>query len=221
MPKEVRLSSLGRCRVRGFTGNVVGMLWTFDFRGVSATGANEASDRLGICLPYRKVLPDFTLEDPSGTPVTWDFAARSVKQPGLPIRPCRAEMPAMEQLYQNFGDKGWCWLLSAGRAEQVSAFGKELHLLSPSLDSKGVASAYGVRGLPSTYLIDRQGISSGRSSAGGSGIARTPRLFSSTAHPIDGCLRCLAGRQGCLRFERQLWCTTIPTRGRDVASIAI
>ena len=44
-------------------------------------------------------------------------------------------------------------------AEQVSTFGQELHLTFPlALDSKGaVASAYGVRGLPSTYLIDRDG----------------------------------------------------------------
>jgi peroxiredoxin len=131
----------------------------------SAMGASEEADRLGILSPPEKaVAPDFTLEDPSGTPVSLrDFRGKIVFVNfwATWCIPCRAEMPAIEHLYQEFRGQGLVLVAVNFKdgAEQVSAFGKELHLTFPlALDGKGaVASAYGVRGLPSTYLIDRDG----------------------------------------------------------------
>jgi peroxiredoxin len=145
---------------------VVGMLCRpLVFGLASATGADEAADRLGILSPAAKaVAPDFTLEDPSGAPVSLrDFRGKIVLVNfwATWCVPCRAEMPAMEQLYQEFQGQGFVLVAVNFKdgAEQVGAFGRELHLTFPlALDGKGtVASAYGVRGLPSTYLIDRDG----------------------------------------------------------------
>jgi peroxiredoxin len=145
---------------------VVGVLCGSAVFGLaSATGASEEADRLGILSPPEKaVAPDFTLEDPSGTPVSLrDFRGKIVFVNfwATWCVPCRAEMPAMEHLYQEFRGQGLVLVAVNFKdgAEQVSAFGKELHLTFPlALDGKGaVASAYGVRGLPSTYLIDRDG----------------------------------------------------------------
>jgi peroxiredoxin len=145
---------------------VVGMLCGPSVFGLeSATGGNEEADRLGILSPPEKaVAPDFTLEDPSGTPVSLrDFRGKIVFVNfwATWCVPCRAEMPAMEQLYQEFRGQGFAvvGVNFQDGPQQVSAFSQELHLTFPiALDRKGtVASAYGVRGLPTTYLIDREG----------------------------------------------------------------
>src|SRR5262249_37944655 len=69
----------------------------------SAAGANEEADRFGILSPSQKVAaPDFTLEGPSGTPVHLrDFRGKIVfiNFWATWCIPCRAEMPAIQQLY--------------------------------------------------------------------------------------------------------------------------
>jgi cytochrome c biogenesis protein CcmG/thiol:disulfide interchange protein DsbE len=76
--------------------------------------------------------------------------------------PCREEMPSMERLYQRYGDRGLTILavsVDTGRPATVAAFTKMLRLTYPiGLDPKmEVAEQYRVRGLPSSFLIDRQG----------------------------------------------------------------
>jgi peroxiredoxin len=131
----------------------------------SAAGANGEADRFGILSPSQKVAAsDFTLEDPSGTPVRLrDFRGKIVfiNFWATWCIPCRAEMPAIQQLYQEFQEQG---LVVAAvnfqdAPEAVLAFSQELQLTFPiPLDRKGtVASAYGVRGLPASYIVNREG----------------------------------------------------------------
>lgn len=80
--------------------------------------------------------------------------------------PCRLEMPAMERLYQEFRGQGLV-VLAVNVQEgpsAVRAFIRELKLTFPVvLDSKGeAATKYLVRGLPATYLIDRNQVIVGR-----------------------------------------------------------
>ena len=80
--------------------------------------------------------------------------------------PCRQEMPAMERLYQEYKERGFV-VLAVNVMEglgAVKAFVQELKLTFPVvLDPDGKASmAYLVRGLPATYLIDRNQILVGR-----------------------------------------------------------
>lgn len=80
--------------------------------------------------------------------------------------PCRLEMPAMERLYREFRSRGFVVLavnLQEGPSP-VRAFIRELKLTFPVvLDPKGTAAtAYLVRGLPATYLIDRNQVIMGR-----------------------------------------------------------
>lgn len=80
--------------------------------------------------------------------------------------PCRLEMPAMERLYREFKEKGFV-VLTVNVQEgprAVQAFIGELKLTFPVLvDRKGEAAiAYAVRGLPASYLIDRNQVIVGR-----------------------------------------------------------
>ncbi|MBI3989423.1 MAG: TlpA family protein disulfide reductase [candidate division NC10 bacterium] len=80
--------------------------------------------------------------------------------------PCRLEMPTMEQVYREYKRRGLEVLavsLDTGHAAvvavQVAEFMKELKLTFPALlDPKmEVARRYRLVGLPTSFLIDRQG----------------------------------------------------------------
>jgi cytochrome c biogenesis protein CcmG, thiol:disulfide interchange protein DsbE len=76
--------------------------------------------------------------------------------------PCKSEMPALQQLADELQDRPFV-LYSVDLQEdapQVEAFQRDYGLrLYAVLDEDGdVTRAYGVRALPSTFLIDRSGI---------------------------------------------------------------
>jgi thiol-disulfide isomerase/thioredoxin len=75
--------------------------------------------------------------------------------------PCREEMPSMEKLYRRFRNEGLEFLAVdiQESKKDVEAFMKEHSLSFPvALDSSGEAAVmYGVRGIPTTYIIDRDG----------------------------------------------------------------
>jgi peroxiredoxin len=75
--------------------------------------------------------------------------------------PCREEMPAMEQLWQQHGADGFVLLAVSVDAQPnvVTAFLRNHRLtfatgLDPKMD---LANTYGVRALPSSFIIDRDG----------------------------------------------------------------
>ena len=75
--------------------------------------------------------------------------------------PCRAEMPSMQKLYDNFKAEGLVVLgvdLQEGK-DKVAKFMKKYDLSFPVvLDVAGrVGQQYSVRSIPSTYIIDRNG----------------------------------------------------------------
>lgn len=110
------------------------------------------------------IAPDFTLNDIKGNQVALkDFKGRIVFLNFWPTwcPPCRLEMPSMERLYQELKDRDLVMLaLDMQESEKlVKAFISEFNLSFPSLlDREGdISFLYGVRGLPTTYIIDREG----------------------------------------------------------------
>ena len=78
--------------------------------------------------------------------------------------PCRAEMPAMEKVYQEYQGQGFVILAINATSQDNPAdainFASQLGLSFPilfDLDGK-VNSAYQVRALPTSFFVDRQGI---------------------------------------------------------------
>ena len=76
--------------------------------------------------------------------------------------PCKQEMPSMERLYRRYKDRGFTVLavsIDTADATTVAHFVKHLSLTFPiGLDPKmDIANRYTVRGLPSSFLLDRNG----------------------------------------------------------------
>jgi thiol-disulfide isomerase/thioredoxin len=76
--------------------------------------------------------------------------------------PCKSEMPALQQLAQELSGQPFR-LYSVDLqedADTINAFQRQFGLtLTVLLDEEGsVTRTYGVRGLPATFLVDRQGV---------------------------------------------------------------
>lgn len=141
-----------------------GIFWTFASRVPAAAntgGLPPPSPREGFSAP------DFTLDllgdeqiklsDLRGKVVLVNFWASWCP-------PCRAEMPAIENVYRSSKPRGF-EVLAVNVTNQDSeaaaaAFVRELGLTFPiPLDRSGEASAvYNLRALPTSYFIDRKGV---------------------------------------------------------------
>jgi len=109
--------------------------------------------------------PDFTLTDLDGSTVSLkDFRGQVVFLNfwATWCGPCRAEMPDIETLHRKYRDRGVIVLgvdLRETR-ETVRAFVEEGgYTWTFLLDTTGgVGTRYGVRGIPSSFFVDRQGV---------------------------------------------------------------
>jgi len=109
--------------------------------------------------------PDFTLPDMNGETVTLsDWRGRVVLLNFWAswCAPCRQEMPLLQATYETYRDAGVMVLAVNLREERrrVAAFVEDLKLDFPVLlDEKAdVGTLYRVRGAPTTYFIDRDGV---------------------------------------------------------------
>jgi peroxiredoxin len=143
---------------------LLGTGWTFLGRVPAADttgGAPPPSPREGFSAP------DFTLDLLEGGEVTLSDLRGQVVMVNLWASwcpPCRAEMPAIEEVYQDYKNQG-LEVLAVNTTYQDSeveaaAFIQEYGLSFPiPMDRTGsVSNRYQLRGLPSTYFVDRKGI---------------------------------------------------------------
>lgn len=129
------------------------------------SGVDEAARELDLIRPPRpKQASDFTvsllggetlrLKGQRGKPVLVNFWATW-------CGPCREEMPAMERLYAKHRQRGFVLLAVSvdTDAALVRPFLERYKITFPvALDAKmDLANAYGVRALPASFLIDRDG----------------------------------------------------------------
>jgi len=141
---------------------VVGIAWIY----VSRAPIDLVAQDRALAAPMTGFLaPDFTLTGLDGKPV--HLAALR----GKPVivnfwatwcPPCRAEMPELEKLWQDY-HQGDVMLLGVDQGESASTvdqFAREVvgvHF-PLVLDTRlAVSARYGVRALPTTFFIDAQG----------------------------------------------------------------
>ena len=150
---------------------IITLLFTVVLLSLSAVSANAAREqpKLGYQLsPLTKPVdaPNFKLEDMDE--YEYDFSEYRGKVVLLNFwatwcPPCKREMPSMERLYQKHKGKDFT-VLAINQMEdgdKVFAFTGTLDTqltFNILLDTKSsVAQNYDVRGLPTTYLIDKKG----------------------------------------------------------------
>ena len=139
----------------------VSWIWLSVVPASATTGGLIPSPREGF------LAPDFTLDTLDGNQITLSELRGKVVVVNLWTSwcpPCRAEMPAIETVYQENKEQG-LEVLAVNSTYQDSeanaaAFVQELGLTFPILlDRDGsVSNRYQLRALPTTYFIDRQGI---------------------------------------------------------------
>ena len=143
----------------------LGILWTWASRVPSAVGAplsSSPSPREGF------LAPDFSLDTLDGNKVTLSELRGTVVVINFWATwclPCREETPTLQKSYEQYKDSGVLILgvdlTNQDSMNDVSAFVQEFKLSYPILlDRDGSVSntLYQIKGLPSTFFVDREGI---------------------------------------------------------------
>ena len=136
-------------------------IWASAVPADATTGGLIPSPREGF------LAPDFTIESLSGDQISLSDMRGNAIVLNLWASwcpPCRAEMPALQRVYQENHEVGLEVLTVNMTAQDsladVEAFVQEFNLTFPILlDTSGeVGNAYLMRALPTTFFIDREGV---------------------------------------------------------------
>ena len=136
------------------------LLFVFSLAGCMS---QDPTIREGKSTLIGKPAPDFTLRDLKGTQVSLSALK------GQPIvlnfwatwcMPCRAEIPYLEALYAKYRSQGLVIIGANTETDymKVKRFAQSRISYSVLLDGGTQAERYGIRGIPCTYYIDREGI---------------------------------------------------------------
>ena len=144
---------------------VAAVLWTVDSRVPSAVGAplsSSPSPREGF------LAPDFTLDTLDGEKITLSKLRGKIVVVNFWATwclPCREETPALEKAYEQYNDSGMVILgvnlTNQDSMSDIESFVQEFKLTYPILlDRDGSISnyLYQIRGLPTTFFVNREGI---------------------------------------------------------------
>lgn len=141
---------------------ILGAVWIWASRADPTTGAANRLPAPQEGFPA----PDFTLESLSGEQITLS------ERQGDPVLinlwaswcgPCRAEMPDIQEVYDEYKDQGFTVLAvnatNQDRVKDVQAFVDEYHLTFPILldQSGNVSDQYNLRSLPTSFFITPEG----------------------------------------------------------------
>jgi cytochrome c biogenesis protein CcmG/thiol:disulfide interchange protein DsbE len=109
--------------------------------------------------------PDFALPDFGGQSISlsqWRGQIVLLNFWASWCQPCREEMPLLQATYEAYAQDGLMVLgVNMGeRARRVVGFAEDLGLTFPTLvdEDTDVGTLYRVRGAPTTYFIDREGV---------------------------------------------------------------
>jgi cytochrome c biogenesis protein CcmG/thiol:disulfide interchange protein DsbE len=140
---------------------VVALFWMGQ-QTVSSQANNTPAD--AVSQSQGQAAPDFTLTSLNGEPISLSDYAGQVILVNLWATwcpPCKAEMPGINALYEDYKADGFVVLAvnSQEDAVIVQQFIAEQGFTFPVvLDSRGeVMNQYQVRGLPTTFIIGRDG----------------------------------------------------------------
>ena len=127
----------------------------------------ESSDEEASTVPA----PDFTLTDQYGTSHTLsDYKGKTIFLNfwGTWCPPCRAEMPDIQELYEEYGENTGDVIIlgvalpnvgNEGSEEEITAFLDENDYTYPTVmdEEASIASSYYISAFPTTFMIDKDG----------------------------------------------------------------
>jgi cytochrome c biogenesis protein CcmG/thiol:disulfide interchange protein DsbE len=144
---------------------LAGLTWWLLPGGGAERIAESLPGRAQRSVEVNGEAPDFRLAAPDGGSLSLsDLRGRVVVLNfwATWCTPCRAEMPALEQVYRAHQDEG---LVIVGidvqeAADRVSAFLPEVGVTFPILldSDTRIATRYRATGLPASFIVDRHGI---------------------------------------------------------------
>jgi len=114
-------------------------------------------------LSKGKPAPDFTLKTLDGKKISLSDLKGKVVLVNFWATwcpPCREEMPLFERVYRKYKDKGFEILAIStdSSVDPIKKFVKEFKVSFPVLlDDGKVSNLYSIQGLPTSFLIDREG----------------------------------------------------------------
>jgi cytochrome c biogenesis protein CcmG/thiol:disulfide interchange protein DsbE len=136
----------------------LGLFWV----GETTAAREHLFEAMGMAKVPTKAAPEFTLPNSDGQQVSLRQYRGKVVFLNFWATwciPCREEMPAIERLHQTYQDLAVISIDLKESAEQVKAFFQKHGLSFPALldQSGAVFRDYLVAGMPTTYLIGRDG----------------------------------------------------------------
>ncbi len=133
-------------------------------KSTAPTGGRAGNSVIPVEVPERPA-PDLKLQDLEGNPVSLaDYRGQVVLLNNWATwcPPCKAEMPDLEAYHEAHKDEGFTVIaVNAGdRPNEVAAFAQAYHLTFPVWPDPSTETlrAFGIQGLPTSYLIDRNGM---------------------------------------------------------------
>ncbi len=114
-------------------------------------------------IPTHWVAPDFTLHAYDGT--TYQLSALRGQVVVINFwatwcGPCHAEAPQLQALSESLHKEGVVFLGvdQVDKLADAQAFIKQYNITYPTgLDDSGIVDAYGIQGLPTTFIVNQQG----------------------------------------------------------------
>ena len=133
--------------------------------GLAITGCSSNSAPSTQGTGVGNLAPDFQLDNLKGESVSLsDFRGEPVMLNfwATWCPPCVSEMPYIQQMYDEWGDKGLILLVihMGGSPSQVKEFLQSHNLSLPVLldTTQAIAQKYNIRYIPTTFFIDKDGI---------------------------------------------------------------
>ena len=132
--------------------------------GTTQEGATQAEQSSDVGTTEGKLPPSFELPDLSGSVVTLaDYEGKVVVLDlwATWCPPCRVEIPFLVELYEEHKDAGLVVVgigLDVGGADVLKPFVEQNGITYPILvGNRDVGQAYRLQGIPTTFILDRNG----------------------------------------------------------------
>ncbi len=137
--------------------------WRLQSTRTSLRGGDSSAGARAVLPTEGQPLPAFDFSDVNGRRVSSEELRGKVLVVDIWAswcEPCKTEMPAFEQLHQQYRDQGLAIIgISIDiTAEDAARFAREIGVTYPIIHNPEIMTEWGLLGLPTTIVVDRAGV---------------------------------------------------------------